>query len=675
MMKHFLLPILLLILSVAIFGQQPTPTAAPDESDVVKISTALIQIDATVTDKKGNIVKDLTADDFEIYENNVKQTLTNFSFVEQRAEQPSKEAMPVVPNKLKREQVRRTMVFVVDNLRLSFQSMMLVRQALKRFVDEQMQPSDLVAIVRTASDIGLLQQFTSDKRQLYATIEQMRWYPPGIARSAAGYEEENIIIGTLGTLGYIVGGMRQLPGRKTLFFLSDGLKLDVTDEAGTISDDGQIVNQAQRLTELANRSSVIINTIDMRGLVAAGQPGGQSLAEADSLSAALPGFTFYQAQEGLLFLAAETGGQAFVNSNDIQGSIRTLLEDQKDYYLLAYQPDETVFDPKKRKYNKLEIRLKRPDLKVRYRSGFFGLSDQDFGLSDASSQQTGFLNVLASPFAANNIEIRLNALFGNDAVQGNFIRALIHVEAKDLKFTDEPDGTKKAVFDIAALTFGENGVPIDTVNKTYSVAADANLYKEWMEKGFTYQITLPVKKLGAYQFRAGLYDEQAGKSGTASQFIVVPELKNDRLAISGIGLQGITAEQIKILTSDNVTNEQLKANADAAQTDTALRRFRPNRLLQYNYSIYNARIDSVSIPQLVAQTRLFRDGKLYLEGKPVPLNPGNQSDKKRLKFNGAIALPADMKPGEYVLQIIVTDQLAEDKNKTVTQLIDFEIIK
>ena len=674
-MRLSLFPILLLTLSFTIFGQQPIPTATPEDSEVVKISTSLIQIDATVTDKKGNIVKDLTADDFEIYENNIKQTVTNFSFVELRSEQTSKESIPIAPNKLKREQVRRTMVFVVDNLRLSFQSMMLVRQALKRFVDEQMQPNDLVAIIRTAGDIGLAQQFTSDKRQLYATIEQMRWYPPGIARSAAGYEEEDVIIGTLGTLGYIASGMRQLPGRKTLFFLSDGLKLDITDEAGTVSDDGQIVNRAQRLTELANRSSVIINTIDMRGLVAAGQPGGQTLAEADSLSAALPGPKFYQTQEGLLFLAAETGGQAFVNSNNIQGSISTLLEDQKDYYLLAYQPDESVFDSKKRKYNKLEIRLKRPDLKVRYRSGFFGLSDQDFGLSDASSQQTGFLNALASPFAAGDIEIRLNALFGNDAVQGNFIRALIHVQAKDLKFTDEPDGTKKAVFDIAALTFGENGVPVDTVNKTYSVAADANLYKEWQENGFTYQITLPVKKPGAYQFRAGLYDEQASKSGTASQFIIIPNLKNDRLSISGIGLQAITAEQVKILTSANVTNEQLKANADAAQTDTALRRFRPNRLLQFNYSIYNARLSPTNIPQLIAQTRLFHDGKLYLEGKPTPLDPGSQNDKTRLKFNGAIALPADMKPGEYMLQVTVIDQLAGDKNKNVTQLIDFEIIK
>jgi VWFA-related protein len=674
-MRFSLLPIILLTLSFAIFAQQPTLSSTPDEADVVKISTSLIQIDATVTDKKGNIVKDLTADDFEIYENNIKQTVTNFSFVELRSEQSSKESIPIAPNKLKREQVRRTMVFVVDNLRLSFQSMMLVRQALKRFVDEQMQPNDLVAIVRTAGDIGLMQQFTNDKRQLYAAIERMRWYPPGIARSAAGYEEEGVIIGTLGTLGYIVGGMRQLPGRKTLFFLSDGLKLDVTDQAGTISDDGQIVSHMQRLTELANRTSVIINTIDMRGLVAAGQPGGQTLAEADSLFAALPGPKFYQTQEGLLFLADKTGGQAFVNSNNIQSSIRTLLEDQKDYYLLAYQPDESVFDPKKRKYNKLEIRMKRPDLKVRYRSGFFGLSDQDFGLSDTSSQQTGFLNALASPFAAGDIEIRLNALFSNDAVQGNFIRALIHVQAKDLKFTDEPDGTKKAVFDIAALTFGENGVPVDTVNKTYTVAADANLYKEWQENGFTYQITLPVKKPGAYQFRAGLYDEQASKSGTASQFIIVPDLKNNRLSISGIGLQAITAGQVKILTSGNVTNEQLKANADAAQTDTALRRFRPDRLLQFNYIIYNARLNSANTPQLTAQTRLFYDGKIYLEGKPTPLDPGSQNDKIRLKFNGAIALPAEMKPGEYVLQVTIIDSLAEDKNKTVTQLIDFEIIK
>ena len=90
-----------------------------------------------------------------------------------------KSAGPVPPVTLRRDQVRRTIALVVDDLGLSFESIHTVREALKKFVDEQMQPGDLVAIIRTRGGIGALQQFTADKRVLYAAIEKVRWYPMG----------------------------------------------------------------------------------------------------------------------------------------------------------------------------------------------------------------------------------------------------------------------------------------------------------------------------------------------------------------------------------------------------------------------------------------------------------------------------------------------------------------
>src|SRR6201999_861396 len=92
-----------------------------------------------------------------------------------------KNAPPAPPVRLRPDQVQRTMALVVDDLGLSFESAVLVRRALKKFVDEQMQPNDLVAIIRTGSGIGALQQFTSDKRQLYAAVERVKWN--GLGRS------------------------------------------------------------------------------------------------------------------------------------------------------------------------------------------------------------------------------------------------------------------------------------------------------------------------------------------------------------------------------------------------------------------------------------------------------------------------------------------------------------
>src|SRR5438270_87781 len=96
-----------------------------------------------------------------------------------------KTAPPVPPARLRPGQVRRTVALVVDDLGTSFESLAYVRQALKKFVDQQMQPGDLVAIMRTSAGMGALQQFTNDKRLLYRAIEHVRWYPQGRSGTSA----------------------------------------------------------------------------------------------------------------------------------------------------------------------------------------------------------------------------------------------------------------------------------------------------------------------------------------------------------------------------------------------------------------------------------------------------------------------------------------------------------
>jgi VWFA-related protein len=138
-----------------------------------------------VTDKNGKIITDLKPEDFEIYENGERQTITNFSFVagSEIVQTPvapktkeEKNSVPLPPSvSLRPEQVRRTIALVVDDLGLSFESVYQVRRALRKFVDEQMQPNDLVAIIRTGGGMGALQQFTSNKQQLYAAIEAVKW--------------------------------------------------------------------------------------------------------------------------------------------------------------------------------------------------------------------------------------------------------------------------------------------------------------------------------------------------------------------------------------------------------------------------------------------------------------------------------------------------------------------
>ncbi len=92
--------------------------------------------------------------------------------------------------------------------------------------------------------------------------------------------------------------------------------------------------------------------------------------------------------------------------------------------------------------------------------------------------------------------------------------------------------------------------------------------------------------------------------------------------------------------------------------------------------IYNAQVDKTTRqPQLQSQVRLFRNGKQLFTGNPIPVDPSNQADLKRLGVGGALQLGTQMEPGEYVFQVVVTDLLAKEKNRVATQWIDFEIVK
>src|SRR5678816_3816598 len=160
---------------------EPQQSPRSNDDEVVRITTNLVQVDAVVTDKNGKLITDLRPDEVQIFEDGHQQKITNFSIVNPEASSapllPSapldENAPPLPPTKLHPEDVRRTIALVIDDLGLSFRSTYDVRNALKKFVDQQMQPGDLVAIIRTIGGIGALQQFTADKRQLHAAIERV----------------------------------------------------------------------------------------------------------------------------------------------------------------------------------------------------------------------------------------------------------------------------------------------------------------------------------------------------------------------------------------------------------------------------------------------------------------------------------------------------------------------
>ena len=718
MKKYFQSVFTILLAAAGVFGQdvapRPSPTP-PVDSDVVKISTNLIQIDVSVTDVKGKVITDLKPEEIEIFENGQKQKITNFSFISSvrttiekhtAADKADKNAVPVPPTILRPEQIRRTIALVVDDLSLSFESAYQTRRALKKFVDEQMQDGDLVAIVRTGAGIGALQQFTSDKRILYAAIERVKWNPAGSGgisafalieptplenQKAAGgavsdedlQDEKNrtnafndfqgsvFATGTLGALKYVIGGMSELPGRKSIILFSDGFRLTERSENG-FSGSGRVIDYLTQLIDVASRSSVVIYTIDPRGLQYTGPTAADQIGPSpDAVQKAISDRSdqLFETQSGLSYLARETGGFDIKNNNDISGGVRKILDDQS-YYLVAYEPNPETFDPAKRKFNKLEVKVTRANAKVRTRSGFINFASRKTEAAAPIKQTPAgqLAQALTSPFAVNSISLRLNALFGNDAKIGSFVRSLLHIDASGLKFVDQPDGSKKAEFIVLAASFGDNGQPVDQLGRSYVLTVRGETYKKVMTDGFVYQFSFPVKKPGAYQYRVAIRDAATARIGAASQFVEVPNVKKNNLTLSSIVLESLTEEQWKQMSNGTPVSTD-------PMNDSALRRIKVGTVLRYGFEVFGARMDGSSKTNLLKRVRVFRDGKLILDGRSSPVGTDGQKDLQRIKESGAISIGEKMNPGDYILQIIITDTLASAKKQIATQFVQFEVVE
>ena len=718
--QRFLAVVLSTFLAPVSFGQEPASSSSqkPAEGEVVRITTNLVQVDAVITDKNGKPVSDLKPDELQLFENNRSQKITHFSYIaaDTKAAQPT--SKPVVrndkipgipPDRLRPEDVRRTIALVVDDLGLSFPSTHFVRRALKQFVDQQMQPGDLVAIIRTSGGMGALQQFTSDRRQLYAAIDHIRWYPAG--RSAMGafaaigpptpgrlggevdaqnqqldeFRSELFSVGTLGAISYVVRGLSDLPGRKSILLISDGFKLTHSDSSSRTSRNDRTLDRLQQLIDETSRASVVIHTINASGLQALSSMRAEdSMADTSNPSGVRTPDQVAQVlrnrsndaldlQSGLDYLADETGGMAIHSSNDIAGGIKKIV-DENGYYLIGYRPDQSTFDPRtgRRTFHHLSLKVLRSGkFNVRMRNGFYGAVSEDRPKLAGADARAQILHALISPFGAAGVPIRLTSLFANDVKTGSFMRSLLHVDGSALTFTDEPDDWHEAQFDVVAVTFGENGNIVDEVTRVDKLRVRGEAYQRVLKAGFVYMLTVPIKKPGAYQLRVALRDHASERVGSSSQFVEVPDMKKRRLEISGILLSasppGTTPAS---LPSDARTDF---SNIDPANS-AAVRQFRQGENMRYSFAIYNPHLDPTGQPQLQTQVKIFRQGQPVFTGKAQRFTLNNPPDITRLSAASAIKLGADMTPGEYVLQVIVTDLLAGDKYSVASRWIDFQIV-
>jgi VWFA-related protein len=331
-------------------------SATPD-MPVIRISVDLVQVDAVVTDESGRLVTDLRPEDFTILENGEPQKIARIAFVE--AGGPASTAGGAAEGSTPHMRAPRTIVFIVDDLGISFFSAAAARSALLEFAREPFVAGEHVAIVRTGQD-ELTYPFFENNKPLIAAASKLRHNLRSLD-AVPGYDSfSHRVTALVGA----VDGLSRVPGRKAVVLLSEGFTLTkgTYQEHGlhsvydSLFSDDDFQAAVRMMVDVANRASVVFYVVDPRGV-------GPDLTSEDTL----------------VDLADKTGGLTIMNRNSIADSLREILADQAGYYLIGYEPTPSTFEKEsgKPRFHSVKVEVDRPDLKVRSRSGFYGVTDDE----------------------------------------------------------------------------------------------------------------------------------------------------------------------------------------------------------------------------------------------------------------------------------------------------------
>ena len=232
-------------LQVSAWQAPAQPQQEPiDSHTTIRSETRLVLVDSVVTDKKGNYVHDLTQKDFKVYEDNKEQAVTSFSFESNASPDQSR---------------KHYLVLFFDNSTVQASQQSYARDAAIKFIDKNAGPNRLMAIAEFGGALQVTQNFTDDVDRLKKVVNGIKFSAVGSASGGIGGRQFTNFStrGVLGALRDMAKGLADVPGRKTLIFLSGGFPM--TQE---------ILTEVTATIDSCNRANVAIYPIDVRGLVA-----------------------------------------------------------------------------------------------------------------------------------------------------------------------------------------------------------------------------------------------------------------------------------------------------------------------------------------------------------------------------------------------------------------------
>ncbi|MDX2034062.1 MAG: VWA domain-containing protein [Blastocatellia bacterium] len=482
---------------------------------------------------------------------------------------------------------------------------------------------------------------------------------------------------TLSTLESVIRSLNGLPGRKMMLLLTDGFYMG-----------GRTFQQAydiRRITDAATRSGVVIYSIDARGLIAA-VPGGD---------ASDPGFpepnlagarariemsAIEARRDAMNALAADTGGKAFYNSNDLSLGLQRALDDNETYYVLAYEPAVSRRDGR---FHQIEVRVAdRPELKVRTRKGYLARNDtaekavekaadkaaakqkektpEKIAIEAQAAREKDLRKGLGSLFPIRDIPVDLAADFINVADGGSCAVINAHIDASQLTY-QEVQGLHLDVLDLTVMVFDERGKLANSYNDRIGLNLKPTSYETAIKMGFQYRKLLPLPP-GFYQARVAVREEKTGRLGSAAKWVEVPDLGKKQLLVSSILLSASeNAANTPASTAPGEKGYQMRATS-------VTRRFKRGTSLDFLVFTYNASAGK-GLPDLVIQSQVYAGSKLVYASPLAKMTVSTDSDLQRIPYAARISLE-EFTVGDYELKLVVIDRSTK---ATTSRRINFSV--
>ncbi|HTB18786.1 MAG TPA: VWA domain-containing protein [Bryobacteraceae bacterium] len=660
-------------------GQNTSP--AGDTPATFSTSSQLVIETVNVKDKSGKPVEGLTAKDFTVTEDGAEQAIRFFEYqkVPDTVEaEPAIAALPAPLKKLPEAQItsekpgdlryqnRRLLVLYFDMTAMPPPDQLRAISAAQKFIRTQMTPADRMALMRfEGGSVRVMSDFTGDRERLNSILQTM------IVGEAQGFDETaaddsapdtgaafgqddsefnifntNRQLSALQTAAKMLG---QLSEKKSVLYFASGLRLNGLD------------NQAQlhATTNAAIRAGVSFWPIDARGLVAQapigdatqGSPGGRGMYTGGSALALTT--NFQQSQDTLFSLAADTGGKALLDNNDLSMGIVQAQRSVSSYYILGYYATNTALDGK---FRRIKISMNNGlSATLDYRQGYFaGKTFGKFTTAEKERQLEDAL-MLGDPITELTIAMEIDYFQLNRAEY--FVPVVVKIPGRELALARK-GGAERTLIDFIGEVKDDYGSTIQNVRDKADIKLSgetaAKLAKQPIEydTGFT---LLP----GKYKIKLLARDAETGRIGTYESTFVIPNLNKElkRIPVSSVVLSSQRVDLKEAIYNALKSKEQAEVTNPLVQDGQKLipsvtRVFSKSRQMFVYLQAYEPA--ATTTQPLVAFVSFYRGASKVFETAPRSVTEGLSNRLKTMPLRFDISLD-QLAPGAYNCQVTVLD--------------------